>query len=159
VVYNEGAAAGYKWFDKNGANPLFPFGHGLSYTSFEMGDFKVTYKDGDRMVATVSMTNTGKSEGGTVLQVYGQSEFWEAPRRLLGFHKFHLKPGETQQVEIAIDPRLMANFKKSWNGWVIEKGQYVISAGISSRALLANVMIESKQHYMLVDWKPGDDVH
>jgi beta-glucosidase len=159
AVYNEGAAVGYKWFDKTNAAPLFPFGHGLSYTSFEMGDFKVAYKDGDRLVATVSMTNTGAREGGTVLQVYGASQFWEAPRRLIGFHKFHLKPGETQQVEIAIDPRLMANFRKSWNGWVIEKGDYVISAGISSRALLANVMIQSKQRYLLAGWKPGDDVY
>jgi beta-glucosidase len=159
AVYEEGAAVGYRWFDKTGAQPLFPFGHGLSYTTFEMGGFSVEFDEDENLVITASMTNTGDRAGSDVLQFYGSSTFWEAPRRLVAFHKFHLEPGETEQVELPIDPRLLAEFRPNWNGWVIEDGDYTFSAGVSSRALFAHVMLELDQAYMLADWKPGDDVY
>ena len=162
VDYSEGAAVGYKWIDKNFLNPLYPFGHGLSYTTFEMGDFRVGYNARDKLVATVSLTNTGDHSGSKVIQLYASytngsgDGAWEAPRRLVGFHKFHLKPGETQTADIEIDPRLLATYRHSWHGWVIDKGDYVISAGLSSRALLANVLFNQKLKYLKYDWKPGD---
>ena len=156
VDYTEGAAVGYKWFDKQAENPLYPFGHGLSYTSFELGDFRVAYNDSNKLVATVSLTNTGDRAGAKVIQLYAQHQGWEAPRRLVGFHKFHLDPGQTETAEIEIDPRMLATYKHSWHGWVIDKGDYAVSAGFSSRALVANVLFSQKLKYLRYDWKPGD---
>jgi beta-glucosidase len=156
VAYSEGAAVGYKWFDKSFANPLYPFGHGLSYTTFEMGEFRVAFNDAGKLIATVSLTNTGNRRGSQAIQLYASFKDWEAPRRLVGFHKFHLDPGQTKTEEIEIDPRLLATYRRSWHGWVIDKGDYAMSAGFSSRALLANVLFNQKLKYLRFDWKPGD---
>ena len=154
---------GYKWFDKNYANPLYPFGHGLSYTTFEMGDFRVDFSADKKLVAHLSLTNTGATSGSKVVQLYAsyttprdKAGAWEAPRRLVGFHKFHLDPGQTKSADIEIDPRLLATFRHEWHGWVIDKGDYVVSAGFSSRALLANVLFNQQLKYLRYDWKPGD---
>ena len=67
-------------------------------------------------------------------------------------------PRENTSAEIAIDPRLLADFRPGWNGWVIEKGDYTFSGGLASRALLAHVRLGLKQRYLLYDCKPGEDV-
>jgi beta-glucosidase len=161
VTYSEGAAAGYKWLDKQGAEPLYPFGYGLSYATFEMGDFKVAADADGKLTATVSLTNTGERAGAKTVQLYaahpgGDDLAWEAPRRLVGFHKFDLAPGETKTATIEIDPRLLATYHRTWNGWVIDKGDYVLSAGFSSRALQANAQVAQKLKYLPHDWRPGD---
>jgi beta-glucosidase len=137
VAYTEGAAVGYKWFDKQGAEPLYPFGHGLSYTSFQVSNLGVAMDAGRRLVATVSLTNTGERGGAKVVQLYAAHQGWEAPRRLVGFHKFQLAPGETQTAEIEIDPRLLATWNLEQDGWMIDEGDYSLNAGLSSRALPA----------------------
>src|SRR5690606_23948808 len=109
VVYSEGAAVGYKWFDRNGLEPLFPFGHGLSYTRFRH-DHLLVAREGDGLVAMVEVINEGDRAGADVVQVYVSGKGWEAPRRLGGFARVELQPGERKRVEIHVDPRLLAEW-------------------------------------------------
>src|SRR5690606_21005880 len=93
VHYTEGATVGYKWFDKNGTTPLFPFGHGLSYTTFAYGDLRAELS-GDGIAVTFSAKNTGEIAGKDVAQIYVSSPGWEAPKRLGAYAKVDLAPGE-----------------------------------------------------------------
>jgi beta-glucosidase len=155
VTYTEGAAVGYKWFDKRAEQPLYPFGHGLSYTTFELARVEVAKDGNGNVVATVSLTNAGKRAGAKTVQLYAAHPGWEAPRRLVGFHKFVLRPGETQTAKIAIDPRLLATWREKPGGWVIDKGGYAFSAGLSSRALTANAQLElATERDLPADWRP-----
>jgi beta-glucosidase len=93
------AAVGYKWFDLKGLKPLFPFGHGLSYTEFALSDLGASVKGGV-LRASFTVKNTGKVAGKEVAQVYVTpvSAKWEAPKRLVGFQKIEAKPGCRHQV-------------------------------------------------------------
>jgi beta-glucosidase len=130
----EGAAVGYKWFDKKGHTPLFAFGHGLSYTSFAYENLKTETKGG---VLTVSfdVKNTGKRAGKAVPQVYvsPKSGGWEAPQRLAGFSKVELAPGATTKVTLKVDPRLLAVWDEKAHGWSVAAGDYTVTLGASSR--------------------------
>ncbi len=154
VVYSEGAAVGYKWFDREGHEPLFPFGHGLSYTSFSFGDLEVE-REGDGLEASVEVTNRGDRAGAEVVQVYVGGEGWEAPRRLGGFAKVALAPGETKRVEIPIDPRLLATWNTASPGWTRAAGSYTVTVGHSSRDLGESVAIELPAGHLPPGWKPG----
>jgi beta-glucosidase len=158
VTYSEGAAVGYKWFDKQNAAPLYPFGHGLSYTTFALGNLKVAAGPKGGMFAVVSLTNTGARPGAKVVQLYASHDGWEAPRRLVGFHKFTLAPGETQTAGIQIDPRLLATWRTmDPAGWATDRGDYTFSAGLSSRSLTATADLKmALEHFLPADWKPGD---
>jgi len=129
----EGAAVGYKWFDKQGLTPLFPFGHGLSYTRFAYSDLKAQTKDG---VLTVSfqVRNTGPRAGKAVPQVYvaPKAGGWEAPRRLAAFSKLELAPGAAQTVTLSVDPRLLATWDAKAHGWSVAAGDYDLTLGASS---------------------------
>jgi beta-glucosidase len=135
----DGAAVGYKWFDKKGHQPLFAFGHGLSYSTFGYSDLK-TSTTGDKLTVSFKVTNTGKTAGKDVPQVYvgpkGASS-WEAPRRLGGFKKVDLAPGASTTVSVTVDPRLLATFDSKAKTWNIAAGAYEVSLGASSRALSA----------------------
>jgi len=129
VNYTEGAAIGYKWFDLKGHKPLFPFGHGLSYTTFAYANLGSQVKDG-RLHVRFKVTNTGSVAGKDVPQVYVSplsvpaSAKWEAPKRLAGWDKVALQPGESKEVEVTVEPRVLANFDEASRTWRIAKGKY-----------------------------------
>ena len=134
IAYDEGAAIGYKWYDVKGFKPLFAFGHGLSYTTFALSNI-LPIIDGKSLKVTFTIKNTGASEGATAAQVYVGAEAkagWEAPKRLGAFSKIDLKPGESQTVTLAVDPRLLATFDPKTNSWVITPGVYRVMAGEAS---------------------------
>ena len=132
VNYNiEGAAVGYKWFQKNNLTPLFPFGFGLSYTNFAYSNFNV--QSGGTLSASFSVTNTGHVAGYAVPQIYlGLAGRGESPTRLVAFGKVLLNPGQTRKVTIKADPRLLANFNGATNKWNIVGGSYQVLLGSSS---------------------------
>jgi len=122
VDYNvEGADIGYRWFAREGKAPLFPMGHGLSYTSFAAEGFSVTSgKDG--LSARVTIRNTGPRAGAEVAQVYLAEANGRKLRRLAGFAKLDLAPGEAREVTIALEPRVLADWTPK--GWEVAKGTY-----------------------------------
>jgi len=124
VDYHEGAAIGYKWFDLKGHKPLFPFGHGLSYTSFAYAGLSGQFRDG-RLHVRFKVTNTGSTAGKDVPQVYVSplSGKWEAPKRLAGWDKVLLQPGETKEVELTVEPRVLGMFDEKSRSWRIAKGK------------------------------------
>ncbi len=140
VTYQEGAAVGYKWYDKKALEPLFPFGAGLSYTNFAYSGLSVRCIDG-QAVATFRVTNTGVRVGKAVPQVYVVSDQpdWEAPRRLAAWAKVELKPGESREITVRIDPRLLATFNSRKHSWQIAKGRYAVSLGSSARTFIETI--------------------
>src|SRR5690606_22241568 len=117
VEYTEGATVGYKWFDAKGHKPLFEFGHGLSYTTFTLKGLKAA-QDGPGLKATFTATNAGSRAGAHVAQIYVAHKGWEGPQRLAAFQKVTLGPGESKEVTVTVDPRLLATFDaktKEWN--------------------------------------------
>jgi len=133
--YSEGLRVGYRWYDAQGVTPLFPFGHGLSYTSFAYADLAVgkPSKDGSVPVS-FTVTNTGARAGAEVAQVYvGQpAGTGEPPNNLRGFARVTLAPGESRRVTTTLDAR---SFQLWDRGWVTAGGAYRISVGASSRDL------------------------
>ena len=153
LVYEEGALVGYKWFDAKGYEPLFPFGHGLSYTTFDY-DHLVASRDGEGLVAMLEVTNTGTRAGADVVQLYVSGPGWPAPRRLGGFARVELKPGERKRVEIHVDPRLLGDWYTNRPGWTHAAGAYSVSVGHSSRELTDSVAIELPPSYLPPEWEP-----
>ena len=134
--YREGIYVGYRYFDSFGVKPLFPFGHGLSYTSFEMKFHEIKAKE-NALGAEVTVTNTGKSYAGReVIQVYvslPRTGTEKEYRRLAGFRKTdRLKPGESQNVVVEIRQKQLAVFSEERQAWIVEKGMYGIWIGGSS---------------------------
>jgi beta-glucosidase len=127
VDYHEGAAVGYKWFDLKGYKPLFPFGHGLSYTEFALSDLSVAVKEGT-LHASFTVKNVGKVTGKEVAQVYVSplDAKWEAPKRLAGFQKVEVKPGAAIRSSIAVDPRLLAVYDSATKTWRVAAGEYKV---------------------------------
>ncbi|HEU4651185.1 MAG TPA: glycoside hydrolase family 3 C-terminal domain-containing protein [Croceibacterium sp.] len=154
VEYTEGAAVGYKWFDREGHAPLFAFGHGLSYTTFAHDHLAVA-RDGDGLVAMVDVTNTGEVAGADVVQVYVAGRGWEAPRRLGGFARVELQPGERKTVEVHVDPRLLAGWYPDRPGWTHAAGAYTVTVGHSSRDLGESLLVELPPSHLPPDWAPA----
>lgn len=138
----EGAAVGYKWFDKKGHQPLFAFGHGLSYTTFAYDNLKAEAKGG-ALTVSFDVKNTGKRAGKAVPQVYVSPKAggWEAPQRLAGFSKVELAPGASTRVVLTIDPRLLATWNEKAHGWSVAAGDYAITLGASSRETAARTQV------------------
>lgn len=156
AAYTEGAAVGYKWFDAKGLDPLFPFGLGLSYTSFILRDLAVI-RSGDGLLATARVTNSGVRAGADAVQIYvsGPSGAgWEAPRRLGGYAKVSLQPGESRVVGIAIDPRLLAVWDAANPGWERAAGTYRVTAGHSSLDLGDSVSVTLPARHLPPQWRP-----
>ncbi|MGZ6059519.1 MAG: beta-glucosidase, partial [Myxococcaceae bacterium] len=130
IRYDERLASGYKWFDTRNIEPLFPFGFGLSYTSFRIDSPTVRSDGTDRLSVTVSVTNTGSRPGAEVVQVYLSmpESLQEPPRRLVGWTKVLLQPGETRAVSIQIDGRSSAHPLGYWDAatrdWRVAPGDY-----------------------------------
>lgn len=135
VDYNiEGAAVGYKWYDEKHLSPLFPFGYGLAYTHFGYAHLRL-HKQGAHVTASFEVSNDGDRAGMDTPQVYVDmpAGTGEAPRRLAGFDKISLRPGQRKTVSIAIDPRLFAVFDVAADRWSIGAGRYTVEVGHSSR--------------------------
>jgi beta-glucosidase len=126
----EGTDVGYRWFARKGIKPLFPFGHGLSYTTFDYSGLSL--KAGKAPTASFRVTNSGKRAGAAVAQLYLVSAAGKPVARLAGFSKVSLMPGETRQVQLAIDPRVAARWD---NGWAIAAGNYGFALGNSAASL------------------------
>jgi beta-glucosidase len=144
ATYSEGLDVGYRHYDARDVEPLFPFGFGLSYTTFRLDDLKVTDQPRGPVKATVEVTNTGRRRGSQVVQVYvggadgsgpiGAGQI-APPRRLEGFGKVWLDPGERRKVTVALGPRAFAHWDAASDAWVQKAGSYTVSAGTSSRDL------------------------
>lgn len=136
VEYREGAAVGYKGFDRAGRVPLFAFGHGLSYTRFAFARPGVV-RDGRRVRVSVAVRNVGGRTGVAVPQLYVErvAGGFEAPRRLAGWAKLELSAGATRRATITIDPRLLATYDATTERWIIARGRYRFRIGASSRDL------------------------
>jgi beta-glucosidase len=154
VHYNEGATVGYKWFDAKNQRPLFPFGFGLSYTSFKYGNLQARL-DGADLVVKFDVRNSGAREGKDVPQVYVSPAAggWEAPKRLAGWRKVALKPGASATVELRVDPRLLAVFSDS-NGWHIASGAYKVMVGSSAADLALDTSIQLTDRKLPAGYKP-----
>jgi beta-glucosidase len=135
VSYSEGLKVGYKWYDAEDKQPLFPFGFGLSYTTFSYSQLRVDL--GTPMSVTFDVKNTGARAGAEVAQVYSSlpPAAGEPPKRLVGWKKVHLQPGETRSITVAIQPRMMAIFDVTKDDWRTLPGNYRIYVGGSSREL------------------------
>ncbi|MGC9953632.1 MAG: glycoside hydrolase family 3 C-terminal domain-containing protein [Rhizomicrobium sp.] len=137
IDYVEGANVGYKWFKAKKLTPLFPFGYGLSYTSFEFGGLRVA--GGQTLSVSFDMRNTGKHPGKATAQVYATLPGGVA--RLIGWSKLDLKPGETRRVTLTADPRLLATFDSEAHLWRVAAGDYAVTLGSSSAEFSANATV------------------
>ena len=149
--YREGVFVGYRYYDKKKMDVLFPFGYGLSYTTFEYSSLKLSaekIKDTETLTAAVTVKNTGNRAGKTVVQLYVgdvESTPLRPVRELKGFVKVALQPGESREVTFALDKRSFAYWNKQIHDWHVETGTFTIEAGASSRdlPLKAEVTVES----------------
>ncbi|HWE71779.1 MAG TPA: glycoside hydrolase family 3 C-terminal domain-containing protein [Stellaceae bacterium] len=131
VDYREGAAIGYKWFEQQQTRPLYPFGFGLSYTQFRYSDLRIA--GGRTITASFTVTNTGKRAGAEVSQLYANIATKNgALRRLIGWDKISLAPGESKRVRVTADPRLLAHFDEAQHGWQIAAGNYRVEVGTAA---------------------------
>ena len=155
VNYHEGAAVGYKWFDLKGMQPLFPFGHGLSYTQFAYSGLSSSLKDG-KLSLSFKVTNKGAVKGKDVPQLYVAplNAKWEAPKRLAGWDKVELAPGESKEISVTVDPRLLGVFDSKSKTWRIAKGGYkVLLAHDAADAKAASITVQLPQRTLNVNGK------
>jgi beta-glucosidase len=134
IRYDEGAEVGYRWFAQTDAEPLYAFGHGLSYTSFAYDGLAAS--GGDAVTVSFAVTNTGERDGTDVPQVYLTSAAGEHRMRLLAFEAVELGPGESRRVELTADPRLLARYDGAAGRWRIAAGTYRIALGRAADALV-----------------------
>lgn len=148
VRYGEGIFVGYRGFDALGKEVMFPFGHGLSYTSFEYRDCEVLSCDGGFRVS-VTITNTGPVEGREVVQLYvgaPSSEVVRPLRELKCFEEVTLAPGCRARVEMWLDPEMLSYWDTQRGGWVIEEGTYRLYLGSSSRDIRLQKELKVEGH-------------
>jgi beta-glucosidase len=139
--YGEGLQVGYRWYQTQGIAPLFPFGHGLSYTTFALSELVVTPRRTDGtspLTVELTVTNTGEVAGAEVAQVYlGLPETaQEPPKRLVGFRKVRLEPGASERINVPIDPAATSHPVSVWDPCVhdfaVVPGGYTVFVGTSS---------------------------
>jgi beta-glucosidase len=134
VNYDEGLRVGYKWYEAEGKEPLFPFGFGLSFTTFSYSGLTTT--PGNGLKVTFSVTNTGQRGGAEVAQVYARlpETAGEPFKRLIGWEKIPLAPGETRTVTVSADPPYLSIFNVEKNHWELVPGDYKVYVGGSSQS-------------------------
>ncbi len=138
VNYTEGSDVGYRWYDAHKLTPLFPFGFGLSYTTFDVAGF--TALGGGNVTATVNVTNTGTRDGFEVVQLYVTPP-GHRPHGWWGWSKNRTEPGETQTVNIAAEPRLLARYDARVHLWRIPTGPYEVSLRTSATDVKASTFV------------------
>ncbi len=151
--YREGVFVGYRYYDKKEMDVLFPFGYGLSYTTFEFSNLRLSASeiaDTDGLTATVTVTNTGRRAGSAVAQLYVRNAAGDAIRpirELKGFKKVALAPGESKDVTFALDKRSFAYWNPEIKDWYAPTGDYAVEIGAHSRdlKLSAPVRVNSTQ--------------
>lgn len=133
VEYSEGSKVGYKWYQAEHKPILFPFGFGLSYTSYAYAGLKIEDEKGERIVS-FSVKNTGESPGTEIAQVYAAlpDAAGENFHRLVGWKRVELTPGESKIISVTIDPQMLSIFDEQKNGWGLLPGKYHLFAGPSS---------------------------
>jgi beta-glucosidase len=135
ITYDEGLKVGYKWYDAEHKQVLFPFGYGLSYTTYTYSNLKVTPGKNVRVIFTV--TNTGNRAGAEIAQVYAAlpAAAEEPPKRLVGWSKVKLNPGESREVTVEVDQQYLSIFQVDQNTWQLIPGEYEFLVGESSQTL------------------------
>ena len=138
VFYREGIFIGYRYFEHQGIKPLFPFGFGLSYTTFDYGDVSLsaeTVAAGGTVKVSLPITNSGDRAGQEVVQLYvwdTEASLERPEKELKGFAKVALEPGETKTAEFSLNMRSLAYFDEAQNAWVAEAGAFEVLIGASS---------------------------
>ncbi|MCG7377991.1 glycoside hydrolase family 3 C-terminal domain-containing protein [Paenibacillus sp. ACRSA] len=151
VEYREGIFVGYRYYDTKQIEPLFPFGYGLSYTTFEYADLKVNrteLTDQDEVQVSVRVTNTGDRAGKEIVQLYirdVESTVIRPAKELKAFAKIQLEPGESKVIGFSLDKRSFAYYNVDMKDWHVETGEFEIQVGSSSRDihLHTRVTVES----------------
>ncbi|WP_348798059.1 glycoside hydrolase family 3 C-terminal domain-containing protein [Flavobacterium adhaerens] len=150
VEYKEGILVGYRWFDTKNVTPLYPFGFGLSYSTFnfvEVKSDKKDYSNNDTISVSVTVKNTAKVEGKEVVQVYvtkSDSKVERAAQELKGFHKVNVGAGKTETITIQIPVKELAYYDVQSKNWVVEPGKYTLNVGNSSRDIQNKIEISIK---------------
>ncbi len=153
VEYREGIYIGYRYYDTANKPVLFPFGYGLSYTTFEYGKLKLSAKkltDADELTVTFTVKNTGTADGAEIAQLYVKDEkstIFRPEKELKGFRKVFLKAGEEAEITLTLDKRAFAFYNTAIHDWYVESGSFEILVGASSRDIRqsAKVKVESTQ--------------
>lgn len=161
VEYREGIYVGYKYYDTANKEVRFPFGHGLSYTTFEYSDIKLSadsIKDTDTVTVSFKVKNTGTVDGAEVAQVYVndvESTIFRPVKELRGFKKVFLKAGEEAEISIDLNKRAFAYYNVKLQDWHVESGEFKILVGTSSRdiKLEATVTVESTVEAEIPDYR------
>jgi beta-glucosidase len=142
VRFPEGLRYGYRWFESTGKQPLFGFGHGLSYTKFEYSQLQANGRD-----VTFTLKNVGDREGAETAQVYVTlpGSAGEPFKRLVGWQKVKLQPGESKQVTLTLDPTYLSVFNANKHGWELKPGKYQVHVGGSALASALNGTTQIKR--------------
>ena len=146
VEYKEGIFVGYRWAEKQNIKPLFAFGHGLSYTTFEYGDASCR-KSGSGFKVSVDVTNVGDREGKEIVQLYigdDESSLERPVKELKGFRKVFLKPGQTEKVTFEITDDMLKYYDPARGGWTLEEGAFTAYVGAASDDIRTSVGFAKK---------------
>lgn len=138
---------GYRWFDAMNIQPLFPFGFGLSYTTFQYSDFHVNTDDQGRVTASFTLSNTGTRDGAEVAQLYAAlpDDGFEPPKRLVGWKKVSIRAGQSATVSIAVDPLFLKIWDVSHEVWHMPQGDFTFMIAASSRDIRASQIVNLQQ--------------
>jgi len=151
VLYGEGIFVGYRYYDAKKIEPLFPFGYGLSYTTFEYSNLRISTPNlrmGEKLNVTVDVKNTGTREGKEVVQLYVrdvESSLVRPPKELKGFSKINLSPGETKTVNFSPGKEDLSFYDPDLKQWVAEPGEFEVLVGSSSRDIRASALFRLKE--------------
>jgi beta-glucosidase len=148
VYYDEGIFVGYRWFDEKGIVPLFPFGYGLGYSSFEIGDARLQSDKladlNDTIKVEVDLENVGHKKGAEVIQLYchdTESSVERPPQELVGFEKVFLMPNERKSVRILVKAKDLMFYDAKRHDWYLEPGEFELRVGTSSRDIFSSLKI------------------
>ena len=150
VNYEEDILVGYRWFDTKGLPVVYPFGYGLSYTTFDYSNLntdKETYDQADTIQATFTLTNTGDREGAEVAQLYVSDPVCSVMRpvkELKGFKKVFLKPGESRRITLDIPVSSLAFYSEAQSQFVVEPGEFILQLGASTSDIKQKISIDVK---------------
>jgi beta-glucosidase len=137
VQYSEGLDIGYRWYDQNNVAPLFPFGFGLSYTSFSFSNLQIGALTNGQATVTATVTNTGSRAGTEVAQLYvsDPASAGEPPHQLKGFKRITLNPGQSATATFTVSAHDLAHWDTTSSNWIASAGSYQILVGDGSRSL------------------------